>query len=74
MSVNIHFSDEDVWLSQAQLVEIYQSSKSNISEHIKHILEDKELNAELVVRNFRTTTHHGALDGKTQTIKSKMTI
>ena len=74
MSVNIHFSDEDVWLLQAQLVEIYQSSKSNISEHIKHIFEDKQLNAELVDRKFRTTIHHGALDGKTQTIKSKMTI
>ena len=36
VSVNTRFADEDVWLTQAQLVEIYQSSKSNISEHIKH--------------------------------------
>ena len=43
VSVNTRFADEDVWLTQAQLVEIYQSSKSNISEHIKHIFEDKEL-------------------------------
>ena len=39
VSVNTRFADEDVWLTQAQLVEIYQSSKSNISEHIKHIFE-----------------------------------
>ncbi len=41
-----------------QLVEIFQSSKSNISEHIKHIFEDKELDEAVVVRKFRTTTQH----------------
>ena len=66
VSVNIRFADEDVWLTQAQLVEIYQSSKSNISEHIKHIFEDKELDETVVVRKFRTTTQHGAIEGKTQ--------
>ena len=63
VSVNTRFADEDVWLTQAQLVEIYQSSKSNISEHIKHIFEDKELDETVVVRNFRTTTQHGAIEG-----------
>ena len=66
VSVNVRFADEDVWLTQAQLVEIYQSSKSNVSEHIKHIFEDGELNKEVVVRKFRTTTQHGAIEGKTQ--------
>jgi len=67
LSVNTLFADEDVWLTQAQLVEIYQSSKSNISEHLKNIFEDKELDKEVVVRKFRTTTQHGAIEGKTQT-------
>ena len=44
----------------AQLVELYQSSKANISEHIKHIFEEGELEENSVVRNFRTT----ATDGK----------
>ena len=66
VNVNVRFADEDVWLTQAQLVEIYQTSKSNISEHIKHIFEDKELDPKLVVRKFRTTTLHGAIKGKTQ--------
>ncbi len=44
---------------------IYQSSKSNISEHIKHIIDEGELREELVVRKFRTTTKHGAIEGKT---------
>ena len=60
VSVNTRFADEDVWLTQAQLVEIYQSSKSNISEHLTNIFTDKELDKEVVVRKFRTT----AADGK----------
>ena len=66
VNVNVRFADEDIWLTQSQLVEIYQTSKSNISEHIKHIFEDKELDEKVVVRKFRTTTQHGAIEGKTQ--------
>jgi hypothetical protein len=64
--IEVRFENENIWLTQAQLVELYQSSKSNISEHIKHIFEENELNQELVVRKFRTTTKHGAIEGKTQ--------
>lgn len=66
LSVNVRFADDDVWLTQAQLVDIFQSSKSNISEHIKHIFEDRELDETVVVRKFRITTQHGAMEGKTQ--------
>ena len=37
ISLNIHLENENAWLTQANLVELYQSSKSNVSEHIKHI-------------------------------------
>ena len=67
VSVNVVYADEDVWLTQSQLVEIYQSSKPNISEHLTNIFADKELDKEVVVRKFRTTTQHGAIEGKTQT-------
>ena len=67
LSVNTLFADEDVWLTQAQLVDIYHSSKSNISEHLTNIFNDHELDKEVVVRKFRTTTPHGAMEGKTQT-------
>ena len=60
LSVNTLFADEDVWLTQAQLVEIYKSSKSNISEHLRNIFNDNELDKDSVVRKFRTT----AADGK----------
>lgn len=64
--IKVRLENENLWLTQAQLVELYQSSKSNISEHIKHIFEEGELNEEMVVRKFRTTTKHGAIEGKTQ--------
>ena len=64
--VSVRFADEDLWLTQNQLADIYQTSKSNVSEHIKHIFEDGELDKTVVVRNFRITTQHGAMEGKTQ--------
>ena len=58
--VDVRFEGDSVWLTQAQLVDLYHSSKANISEHIRHILEEGELEQEQVVRKFRTT----AADGK----------
>ncbi len=58
-NINVKLQDETVWLTQQQLVELYQSSKSNVSEHIKHIFEEKELDEEAVVRKFRTTASDG---------------
>ncbi len=52
--------DETVWLTQAQLVELFQKAKSTISEHISNIFEEGELDPAAVVRNLRTT----AADGK----------
>lgn len=57
--INVKFEDETVWLTQAQLVELYQSSKANISEHIKHIFEEGELTEESTVRKFRTVQIEG---------------
>ena len=53
--VDVRFQDETVWLTQAQLVELYQSSKANVSEHIKNIFDEGELDKNSVVRKFRTT-------------------
>lgn len=57
--IDVCFIDDTVWLSQAQLCKLYQTSKSNISKHIKHIFEENELNEESVVRNFRITSSDG---------------
>ena len=56
---NVKLDNETVWLNQQQLVMLYQSSKSNISEHIKHIFAEGELDEKSVVRKFRTTADDG---------------
>ncbi|MFD1629485.1 hypothetical protein [Pseudopedobacter beijingensis] len=53
--IDVKFENETAWLTQAQLVELYQTSKANVSEHIKYIFEEGELNREAVVRKFQTT-------------------
>ncbi len=50
------------WLNQEQLVRLYNSSKSNISEHIKHIFEEGELDELATVRKFRTVASNGAIN------------
>ncbi len=64
-SVDVRFQGETTWLTQAQLVDLFQSSKANVSEHIKHIFEEKELDRYSVVRKFRTT----AADGKSYEVE-----
>lgn len=48
--INVKIEDETVWLTQAQLCSLYQTSKSNISEHIKHIFQEGELEEKAAVR------------------------
>ena len=61
VNIDVLFEDDTVWLTQKQLVELYRTSKSNISEHLKHIFESEELDKEAVVRNFRTTADDGKI-------------
>lgn len=57
--VNVRFDKDTVWLSQVQLVELFMSSKGNISEHLKNIFNSGELESEATVRNFRTVRKEG---------------
>lgn len=59
--IETRLEDETVWLTQAQLSDLFQKSKATISEHIKNIFDEGELYPASVIRNFRTT----AADGKT---------
>ncbi len=65
-SVDVLLENETVWLSQDQIAALYGKSKSTISEHLHNIFSEGELVREVVVRKFRTTTQHGAIQGKTQ--------
>jgi hypothetical protein len=60
VSIDVRFEGESVWLTQAQLVDLYGSSKANVSEHIKHIFEEGELTKEATVRKFRTVQTEGS--------------
>ena len=55
--IDVKLEEETLWLTQAQMCELYQTSKSNVSEHIKHIFEEEELNEVSVVRNSEQLLH-----------------
>lgn len=57
--IDVTLEEETLWLTQAQMCELYQTSKANVSEHIKHIFEEGELQEDSVVRKFRTTASDG---------------
>lgn len=59
ISLEVKLEQETVWLTQAQMVELFGSSKANISEHISNIYQQGELSQEATVRNFRTVRKEG---------------
>ena len=65
-AIDVILQDETVWVTQEQMVALFRKAKSTISEHLKHIFEEGELDSNVVVRFFRTTTQHGAIEGKMQ--------
>lgn len=65
--IEVTLANETVWLSADQMAELFQRNKSTISRHIKNVFEEGELNKEVAVAKFATTTQHGAIEGKSQT-------
>ena len=59
VSVNVRFADEDVWLTQAQLAEIYQTTQENISMHVSNIFKDGELDENLTYKKFLLVRQEG---------------
>ncbi len=57
---SVHLEHEDVWLTQKQLVELYQTAKSTVSEHIKNIYDNEELTVDATVRKIRTVQNEGS--------------
>lgn len=57
--VNVRFSDEDVWLTQTQFAEIYDTTQENISMHIKNIYNDKELDENRTYKKFLLVRQEG---------------
>ena len=65
LRLDVQVGEDTVWLSQAQMVELFQTTKQNISLHINNIFKEGELNAVSVVKDYLTT----ASDGKRYRIK-----
>ena len=59
MRLEVRLEDETVWLTQQQMVDLFQSSKANVSEHIRNIYDQGELEQKATVRNFRTVRKEG---------------
>jgi hypothetical protein len=57
--IEVRVEDETIWLTQAQIVSLFSSSKANVSEHIKNIYLSKELEPAATVRKFRTIQNEG---------------
>ena len=66
IKIDVRLDEETVWLSQEQMAMLFGKGRSTITEHIQNIFTDGELNEKMVCRDFRQTTQHGAVTGKTQ--------
>lgn len=69
IKIDVRLEDETVWLTQTDMAQLFGKDKRTISEHIGNIFKEGELDENVVVRNFRITTPHGAIEGKTQESK-----
>jgi len=65
--IEVRFDEDTVWLTQAQMAELFGKTKQNISLHISNVFKEGELMPSLVVKEYLSTTQHGAIEGKTQT-------
>ena len=65
--VNVVFHDENFWLTQKGMAELFGVKVPAISKHLKNIFLDEELDESMVVSKMEITTPHGAIEGKTQT-------
>lgn len=59
IKIDVRLDEETVWLTQAQMQELFQKSKATISEHIKNVFEEGELDESATVRKFRTVQTEG---------------
>jgi len=59
ISVDVRFENETVWLTQQQMADLFQSSRTNVVEHIKHIYEEGELDENATCRKFRQVQTEG---------------
>jgi len=69
--IEVRIEDETVWLNRNQIALLFGRDVKTIGKHINNVFNEGELLKEVVVANFATTTKHGAIEGKTQTVLSE---
>ena len=67
VQLEVLMENENVWLTQAQMSELFERDRTVITKHIKNIFKEGELDKEVVCAKFAHTTQHGAIKGKAQT-------
>ena len=67
VKIEVLYKDNNLWLTQKKMAELYGVNISAISKHLKNIFNSGELKEEVVISKMETTTQHGAIKGKTQT-------
>ena len=70
--IKVQFEEETVWLTQAQMAELFDRDRKTITRHISNIFKENELEEEVVCSFFEHTTQHGAIKGKFQTKRVKL--
>jgi len=70
VKIDVILEDETVWLSQEQMALLFGKGRSTITEHIRNVFAEGELQEEVACRIFRHTTQHGAIAGKMQTVST----
>ena len=68
IKVDVQLEDETAWLTQEQMATLFGKARRTIGEHIQNIFAEGELDEKLARRDFRHTTLHGAIEGKTQEV------
>lgn len=72
IKIDVRLEEETVWLSQAQMALLFGKARTTITEHIQNTFKEGELDEKVVCRDFRLTTQHGAIAGKTQEVEVKL--
>ena len=69
IKIDTVFQNETIWLTQAQMAELFDVKVPAISKHMKNIFESGELDEKVVISILENTTQHGAIERKTVTME-----
>ncbi len=59
LNLNVKLDNDTVWLTQQQMADLFQTARTNVVEHLKHIYDEEELQQDSTCRNFRQVRMEG---------------